>query len=263
MADHGARIITPEAVELDLDSAGLASRLLAGLIDLAVIAMVLYGVSAVTAIGGTAVAGAGEQASIIAGLFILFATFALMVIWPAAWEIATAGRSPGKLALGLRVVTVEGAPIKVRHAVIRGLLGVVEVMMTFGVVAVAVALPSRRFRRLGDHLAGTVVVRERSGGGDAHPRRFAPVPGWEQWADRVDATRLSPDDYRVVRSYLLRAANLPPEVRSRLGHRILAMVLPRVGIDATGLVARLGAWPPEAPLTAVAAAYQDRFDAPV
>lgn len=258
----GARIITPEAVELDLDSAGLASRLLAGLIDVAVISMVLYGVSTVAAVGGASVAAADETLGIVAAVFILVGTFAVLLVWPAAWEIGTKGRSPGKLALGLRVVTVEGAPIRVRHAVVRGLVGVVEVMMTFGVVAVAVALGSRRFRRLGDHLAGTVVIRERGGGGDAHPRRFVPPPGWEPWAARLDATRLGPDDYRVVRSYLLRAANLPPEVRARLGHRILATVLPRVGIDGTDLVDRLGTWPPEAPLTAVAAAYQDRFDSP-
>lgn len=262
MDDHGARIITPEAVELDLDSAGLASRLLAGLIDLIVISMVLYAISAVTAIGGTTIVGGSETASIIAGVAILIATFAMLLIWPAAWEIGTKGRSIGKLALGLRVVTVEGAPIKVRHAVVRGLLGVIEVMLTFGVIAAGVALASRRFRRLGDHLAGTVVIRERGGGTDAHPRRFVAPPGWERWAERVDATRLEPDDYRVVRSYLLRAGNLPPEVRMQLGHRILATVLPRVGIDATDLAARLGTWPPDAPLTAVAAAYQGRFDTP-
>jgi hypothetical protein len=137
---------------------------------------------------------------------------------------------------------------------------VVEILFTFGIVAVVVALGSHRFRRLGDHLAGTVVIRERgAGAGGAQPRRFVPHPGWEPWAARLDTTRLTPDDYRLVRSFLLRSGRLPPEARSRLGGQILDRVLPRAGIDPSAAAA-LGAWSIEAPLVAIAAAYQRRFD---
>lgn len=250
-------------MELDLDSAGLASRFLAALLDVVAVLIVLYAVTTVAGVvaGFGTVAGGNETGASVLGVVIgLVGTFAVLVVWPVAWEVGTKGRSPGKLALGLRVVTVEGAPIALRHAAVRGLLGLIEILATMGVVAVCVALGSTRFRRLGDHLAGTVVVRERgAGAGLAHPRRFVPYPGWEGWAARLDATRLTTEDYRLVRSFLLRSAGLPPEARARLGHRILARVLPLTGTDPA-VAATLGPWPVEAPLVAVAAAYQRRFD---
>lgn len=254
--------MTPEAVELDLDAAGLASRLLAALIDLIAMLVVLYAVFTVAGVlAATSSSTTGEDGgAIVAAVIGAVGLFAVLIVWPTAWEVATKGRSLGKLALGLRVVTVEGAPIRVRHALVRGLVGVVEIILTFGTLAVAVALGSQRFRRLGDHLAGTVVVRERGAGADrAHPRRFVPHPGWEPWAARLDTTRLTPDDYRLVRSFLLRAAGLPPAARVRLGRQILDRVLPRAGIDP-GAAEALGAWSIEAPLVAIAAAYQRRFD---
>jgi uncharacterized RDD family membrane protein YckC len=223
--------------------------------------IVLYAITTVAGLLGAATdPGGSDVGAILAAVIAAFGLFFVLVVWPTAWEVATKGRSPGKMALGLRVVTVEGAPIRLRHALVRGLVGLVEIVLTFGIVAVAVALASQRFRRLGDHLAGTVVIRERGAGADAaQPRRFVPHPGWEPWAARLDTTRLTPDDYRLVRSFLLRAGHLPPAARNRLGSQILDRVLPRAGIDP-GAAAALGAWSIEAPLVAIAAAYQKRFD---
>lgn len=252
MPSSGFRIVTPEAVELDLDAAGLASRFLAFLLDITVVLIVLV---AVTSVAGTIVGEAGGE--VIGAIIGLVATFGVLLVWPVAWEIATKGRSIGKVALGLRVVTVEGAPIRVRHALVRGLVALVEITFSFGIIAVSVALGSRRFRRLGDHLAGTVVVRERGAGADkAYPRRFVPYPGWEVWATRLDATRVTADDYRLIRSFLLRASSLPAPVRADLGWRLVRRVLPRVGLDTRMVTDPTVA---EGVLVAVASAYQDRF----
>ena len=254
MATRGFRIVTPEAVELDLDAAGLASRFLSALFDATCMVAVLYALVAV--LGLTGASGSEVAVAVVA----IIGFFLLLVVWPIAWEVATKGRSIGKMVFGLRVVTVDGAPVRFRHSLVRGLVGLVEILLTFGVVAVVVALGSRRFQRLGDHLAGTVVVRERgAGAGDAYPRRFVPYPGWEVWSARLDATRLTHDDYRVVRSFLLRSPGLPAEARARLGIQVLERVLPRVGLDP-GVLTTLGTWPVDAPLVAVAAAYQSRFD---
>lgn len=261
MSVHELRVVTPEAVELELDSAGLASRFLAAWLDMMILFTVLYAVLTVASIGVAAGATGGAAGDgVFAVVMLLILTFALLVLWPTIWEVATKGRSIGKLALGLRVVTIEGAPIGVRHAVIRGALGLFEILLTAGVVAVGVALGSRRFRRMGDHLAGTIVVRERGAVGvGAAPHRFVPYPGWEAWTARLDATRLTPDDYRLVRTYLLRSRQLPVEARHTLGRQLLARVLPLTGHDEA-IIATLGPWPVEAPLVAVAAAYQRRFD---
>jgi len=217
------------------------------------ITFVIYAVSFVVVFASVG----GDET--LAGVFAVVMVFGVLIVWPIAWEVGTKGRSLGKLVFGLRVVTVDGAPIRVRHAAIRGLVGLVEIVAFFGTLAAGVALASRRFQRLGDHLAGTVVVRERGAGaerGFAH--RFVPYPGWEAWSARLDATRLNEDDYRIVRSFLLRSRSLPPDAREQLGTRILDRVLPRTGHERN--TADLAGWPVDVPLTAIAAAYQRRFD---
>jgi uncharacterized RDD family membrane protein YckC len=261
MTSQGLRIVTPEAVELDLDAAGLASRFLAAFLDVLAMYAVLWALVTVASLITTAASAGSDAGGVVAAVVTLVGSFAVLLVWPIAWEVGTKGRSLGKMALGLRVVTVEGAPIRLRHAMIRGLVAFFEIFLTFGVVAVCVALGSRRFRRLGDHLAGTFVLRERgAGAAKAYPRRFLPYPGWEEWASRLDTTRLTADDYRLVRSFLLRAPGLPEATRAELGGRILVRALGRAGIDAAAVPA-LTQWGVEPPLLAVAAAYQRRFDA--
>ena len=90
------------------------------------------------------------------------ASFLLVLVGgPIAVETLSHGRSLGKLACGLRVVRDDGGPIRFRHALVRGAMGVVEILMTFGVIACIASLVSARGRRLGDVFAGTLVVRER------------------------------------------------------------------------------------------------------
>ena len=81
--------------------------------------------------------------------------------------------------------------MRFRHAFVRGLLGVVEIWLTFGTVALIASLASAKGRRIGDYLAGTVVVHERV------PVRAAPVaampPQLVGWAQQLDLSRV-PDD---------------------------------------------------------------------
>lgn len=259
MSQRTWRIVTPEAVALDLDAAGLASRTLAALIDVLVFWMVL---SALTTVFGTlagvlnnAVDGVGET---LLYVVVAFLFFFLLLGWPMAWEIATKGRSVGKMALGLRVVTIEGAPIRFRHAAVRGLVGLFELYLTAGTVALIVAFCSRRFRRLGDHLAGTVVVRQRSGTQPAVAIRFLPLPGWEQFALALDVSRLTSDHHRLIRAYLLRAESLQTGTRAAVGNKILDEVAVLAGLNAAQRES-LTAHDPVQPLTAIAAAYQRRF----
>ena len=83
------------------------------------------------------------------------------IIAPAVLETALRGRSLGKLAVGARVVRDDGGSIGFRHAFIRSLVGIVELVFTLGSIAAVVGLLNRRAKRLGDLLAGTVSQHER------------------------------------------------------------------------------------------------------
>ncbi|HEU4911462.1 MAG TPA: RDD family protein [Actinomycetes bacterium] len=211
MSEHFAGV-TGEAVVLELRLAKLASRSLALGIDLAVQLSVFL-------VGTFVVAGAVSfvDDALATALALVFYV-AVIVGYPVAMETATRGRTLGKMALGLRVVREDGGPIRFRHAFVRGLLSVVEIWLTFGSVALITSLASPQGKRLGDLLAGTVVVRERI------PVRGTPMaampPPLAAWAGGLDLSQVPDDLALAARQFLARADELAPEVRDRMGARI-------------------------------------------
>ena len=95
-----------------------------------------------------------------AAILIIF-TVLVIVGYPVVFETATRGRTPGKMAMGLRVVSDDGGPERFRQALFRALAGFVEIWMFMGGPAVICSLISPRGKRIGDVFAGTVVISER------------------------------------------------------------------------------------------------------
>jgi uncharacterized RDD family membrane protein YckC len=221
-----SELVTGEAVALELRPARLPSRALAVLLDLAV-TVVVYVAVTVALVAATASLDEAAQMALLIASFLL-----VLVGGPIAVETLSHGRSLGKVACGLRVVRDDGGPIRFRHALVRGALGVVELLLTFGVVACIASLVSPRGRRLGDVFAGTLVVRERVPAGQAG---FVPPP--PPWlAGRFSGLDLSavPDGlWLAVRQYLTRMRQLDPQVGSAMAERL-----------ATDLAARTGTPPP-------------------
>jgi uncharacterized RDD family membrane protein YckC len=245
-----ARMVTPEAVALEFQTANLGSRILAYLIDMAI---VIVGILA----GVLAVALLGEATDVVVPDWV--ALTIVLVLLPGWWlgyfvafETLWRGRTLGKAALGLRVVTKEGAPVRFRHAAIRALLGLVDFAIAGGFFAVVFILFTRDNQRLGDLVAGTLVLRERSGLAAPAPVSFAAPPGLAAYTATLDTSRVGTEEYQAVRTFLLRAASLPPGPRSALALQL-----------ANPLAARLRPPPPagispELYLHCVAAAYQQR-----
>jgi len=245
-----ARMVTPEAVALEFRTANLGSRILAYLVDMVVVvAGILAGLFAVALIG--------QASDVVVPDWV--ALTLVLVLLPAWWlgyfiafETLWRGRTLGKAALGLRVVTKEGAPVRFRHAAIRGLLGLVDFFVAGGFFAVVFILFTRDNQRLGDLVAGTLVLRERSALAAPAPVTFTPPPGLEHYTATLDPGGLTTEEYQAVRTFLLRAASLPPGPRSALALQL-----------ANPLAGRLRPPPPagvspELYLSCVAAAYQQR-----
>lgn len=203
-------LVTGEAVVLDLRPASFLSRALALIIDYfvvvaAFIAMV-WALSVVFVVSDDAVGAAVGLVGIVGVLIGL----------PTTVETFTRGRSLGKLAMGLRVVRDDGGPIRMRQALIRALVGFGEIWLAQGSVAIIASLSNRRGKRLGDHLAGTYVVRERTPSTAFTPPAVMP-PRLAAWAAGCDLGRV-PDRLAVAaRQFLGRAARLHPASRERLG----------------------------------------------
>ncbi|MEU4660091.1 RDD family protein [Streptomyces sp. NPDC023723] len=240
-----SELVTGEAVALELRPAKLPSRALAVLLDL-VVAVAVYVAVTVVLVLATASMDEAAQTALSVVAFVL-----LLVGGPIAVETLSHGRSLGKMACGLRVVRDDGGPIRFRHALVRGLLGVVEILMTFGVAACIASLVSARGRRIGDVFAGTLVVRERV---PVAPGGFLPPP--PPWlAGRFSGLDLSavPDDlWLAVRQYLTRMRQLDPQVGQAMAGRLAGDLAACTGVPVPQDV------PPAAYLAAVVQERQAR-----
>jgi len=213
-----SQVVTGEAVALDLRPAGLPSRMLAALLDLALQIAVLLGLGMLA--GQLSVQLDGAAATTLSLVLLVV----VLVVYPVTFETLTRGRTPGKAALGLRVVRDDGGPIGFRQALVRGLTGAFleRPGVTFFVAAVICQLVNASGKRIGDILAGTLVLQERV------PVRGGAVvgmpPGLAGWAATLDLSRL-PDDLALsARQLLSRAPELTPAAREDLGGRLVRAV---------------------------------------
>lgn len=244
-------IVTPEAVVLEFETASVGSRAMAQAIDVLVRVGLVFVLSMVL---GIIAAGLTETMLVIT---FIVTGFVLIFGYPVVCEQIWNGQTVGKRALGLRAVTTEGAPVRFRHSAIRSMLGLVDfLLLPPGVPATLSVLLTARNQRLGDLAAGTMVLREGSGATFPVAVSFPPMRGYEGYARSLDVGALTPAQYALVRSFLLRVGDLAPSARAHLGDRLAT---------STAAVLHHELPPgihPEAFLVAVAAAYQLRLGGP-
>lgn len=212
-------MVTGDAVVLDVQLAQLPVRAVGALIDMIVV-FVLY----VIGILLWAATVADYDPALSAAVMIIF-TVLVLLGYPLIFETATRGRSLGKMAMGLRVVSDDGGPERFRQALFRSLSAVIEIWMFFGGPAVICSLISPKGKRLGDVFAGTVVISER--GLRASPPPVMP-PSLAWWAASLQLSGLGPDQAELARQFLSRARQLDPVLREQMAYRIAGDVLARI-----------------------------------
>lgn len=219
MVGQHEALVTGDAVVLDVQVAQLPVRAAAALIDITVVAL-LYIIGVLL----WALTLTNLDPALSGAVLIIFTAVALLG-YPVAFETATRGRSLGKMALGLRVVSEDGGPERFRQAFFRALAGVVEIWMLSGGPAVICSLLSSKGKRIGDIFAGTVVISERA------PRLSPPPPmpphlAW--WASSLQLSGLRPEQAELARQFLSRAAQLDSAVRDQMAYRITTDVVAQI-----------------------------------
>ena len=217
-------MITGEAVALEVTPASVGLRLLSGLID--------YGLYAGGAVLSLATWSTVQQrlspgmsnAVAVAQISVLILTCTVVI--PLTIEVLSRGRSAGRLVTGCRVVRDDGGAIRLRHCLVRTLTAVIEVWLIQGIPAVCSCIVTRRGKRLGDLLAGTYVINERSGAMSVPP--LIMPPELAHWAAQTDIRPLPGNLALAGRTFLQRTATLQPDARARLGADLAARVLPFV-----------------------------------
>jgi uncharacterized RDD family membrane protein YckC len=220
--DHRT-ISTPEGVQLDLPLAGIGSRFMALIIDSLIEIVVLIAVI----LGAYAIGG--EVAATIVGLCGVLAAY---VGYHVVMEVFGGGRTVGKRATGLRVVSDGGGQVGLRASLIRNFLRLLEGVATSYIPAMISVLATQNNQRLGDLAAGTLVVRDQRAASVVAPS--APLVAPERFAN-WDVTGIGEQEAAAVRAFLERRSALRPGARRTLAAQLAGQLRPLVAGVRPGL----------------------------
>src|SRR6266568_4698571 len=216
-------IETPEHLVLELELAGVGSRIAAAACDAVLLGVLSFGLGLGLAALLTGRESAGAWSTLVAVLALL-ALFLLFWGYFLLFEALNHGRTPGKRLMGIRVVMDTGHPITFAAAAVRNLIRVVD-GLPFGLVGLAFVLFHPQNKRLGDIVAGTVVARDRP-----EDLQLAGVPTNRQpGAEPLETgpPELSDEEFRLLDQYLERLERLDGTLRRRFTADLAARFAPR------------------------------------
>lgn len=209
-------VATPERVALALPVAGIGYRCLAWLVDAAL--LFFFWVVAYFAFTLLVL----DVVHFFQGLSGLSQTLLGLGLFATQWlywtlsEVFLGGQTLGKRFVGIRVVRVDGSPVGLYESAVRNLCRVVDFIPLLYAAGCFTMLLNRQHRRLGDLLAGTVLVREERIDLDKYTAPAEPAPASTSASERLDA-----EDVELLLAFLARAPQLEPDARRRLGTRMV------------------------------------------
>jgi uncharacterized RDD family membrane protein YckC len=228
------RIETPEQIDLDLEPAGPGSRFYAQLLDWLIQGSILFGVFLVVLL---VVAATGQTPGAnIGGPYLLAVVLAGVIVFLFGYDVyyegCCNGQTPGKRIACIRVVRESGAPIDVRAALIRNVIGLADFLPSFYLLGGVVTMLTERGQRLGDLAAGTLVVRVRTGELRDELEQQILAQARDEYAFQAEhLARCQPEDANILRSYFSRSRELDPEARQELANRLRRVFLARTGYE--------------------------------
>lgn len=225
-------IETPEQIALELPLAGIGSRFLALAIDsvlqvVCVLALFIVGALASASYVNLA-GGAGRFFSQTVGAITLIVVpFCMYWGYFAFFEILWQGRTPGKRIAGIRVIHQTGRPMNAVECIGRNLMRGIDFLPGFYGVGLITMMCNAQNRRLGDFVAGTIVVHDKA------MESVAPNWGEQQPAQPVqpELRKLTPDDLVLIETYLNRRYEIDQIVRQNTATRIVAMIAEKTSVQ--------------------------------
>jgi uncharacterized RDD family membrane protein YckC len=227
---------TPESVELEFTLAGIGNRAYALLIDYLVWGLILIGFLITWLIFSTQLAdaigisvGGTEQVSLWLQAIQILISFFIYVGYFVFFEALWQGQTPGKRYVKIRVIRDDGRPAGLQQATLRALLRPVDDTFFLGVFLIALG---KREKRLGDWVAGTLVIQEE------RPIASASFPVSEQAQAlanelqmEADLSRLLPEDFAVIREYLQRSGAMTTQAKAELSRELAHQVKEVIALE--------------------------------
>jgi uncharacterized RDD family membrane protein YckC len=227
---------TPESVELEFTLAGIGNRAYALLIDYIVLGLILVGFLVSWSIFSFQLYGAIEewignnnQLSLWLIAIPILVSFFIYVGYFVFFESLWQGQTPGKRYVKIRVIRDDGRPIGLQQSTLRALLRPIDDTFFLGLFLIVL---SRQEKRLGDLVAGTVVIQE------VQPVASATFPVSDEAKDlaiqlqaEADILRLLPEDFAVIREYLQRSPAMTSKAKAELSRQLAHQVKEVIALE--------------------------------
>ena len=225
MLDTRYRVEIPGGINLEAQVVGPIPRSFAFLIDKVIQAI---------AISAMSIASIPLGMDGIGGGFFLIFLFAIEWLYPVLFELLMRGQTPGKKVLGIAVVNDDLSPVTLGTSLLRNLLRTVDFLPLFYLGGVVTMLCNRRFQRLGDLAAGTLVISSTSS-------RAAQVASVAVVEPLAPAIQLSRSEQSTLVEFLQRSSQISQPRQQELAN-ILEGITHDKGEDGVDRLRRYGAW---------------------
>jgi uncharacterized RDD family membrane protein YckC len=223
-------IDTPEQTSLEFPLAGIGSRFLAMAADTAIqvvsgFVLFLVLILAIPALNLTSRIGSQWAiAGMIIGVFVIY--YGYFAFFEAAWN----GQTPGKRYVQLRVMKDDGRPINAYDAIARNLLRIVDQLPALYGIAILSVFLSKQNKRLGDFVAGTVVVHEKT---VEAARPFEQTQA-DPAAPAYDVSRITADELHLIETFLQRRDTFDPALRGSMAAQIATRIGAKLDVQVRG-----------------------------
>ena len=251
---------TPESVELEFTLAGIGNRAYALVIDYIFLGLILivflvgaliFNSVLVKTIANLVGSTNGLElwsiaVQVLIGFFIYVGYF---VFFETVWS----GQTPGKRYVKIRVIRDDGRPVRLQQSTLRALLRPFDELFFIGVFLIVF---NQREKRLGDLVAGTLVIQEEQTVKAAALKVSTSAKSLaKKLLTDADISRLLPEDFTVIREYLQRREAMIPNARNELSKQLATQVKQIIRLEK--LPAKVDA---NVFLEAVYEAYQQQVD---
>jgi len=229
-ASQKLTIDTPEQTALEYPIAGIGSRFLAVLADTAIQAVLAFFVviaGSILGIGLAAIGGLGPQwvfAIVVVLLFLLNSGY--FALFETFWN----GQTPGKRYAQVRVIKDDGRPIGAYEAIVRNAMRLVDMLPAIYGVGLISIFVSRQSKRLGDFVAGTVVVHEKTLEG-VRPYTETKI---DDTLPPIDVAQVTLEEIQLIETFLNRRDSLEPAVRTTMAVQIATRLADKMGVKVYG-----------------------------
>ena len=233
LQDDHLQIDTPEQIALELPLAGIGSRFLGLAIDtlLQIVLYVIGTFALIFSVAFLARGGIGRYFQWIPASWgpAIAILFVFCVYWGyfAFFEIIWKGQTPGKRLAKIRVIKESGRPINAYEAIARNLLRAIDALPGVYGVGIVCMMLNRQNRRLGDYVAGTVVVHDKS--------TEAVKPDWnmvtEPASTNPQLALIASEELVLIETYLHRRADMDLVLRDQVAYKIATRVTQKTGLQ--------------------------------